>query len=184
MRADARRNREAIVSAALELLASDPEASIGAIASRAGVGRVTVYGHFCTRAELIDAVFESALAASERTLSELGCAVDPRTALAELIAATWRIVGRTRGLLLAARDHLPAERVRELHRLPLERVRSLLHRGRSEGVFRTDLSEDWLIAVYYNVVHGAVEEVAAGRLEERDAADAITRVVDSAFAPA
>ena len=36
-RADARRNIEGIVAAATELLAIDPEASIGDIAARAGV---------------------------------------------------------------------------------------------------------------------------------------------------
>src|SRR5689334_7111900 len=47
MRADARRNRELILAAARELLASDqPEVQIDAIAARAGVGVGTVYRHF------------------------------------------------------------------------------------------------------------------------------------------
>ena len=55
-RADARRNIAAILDAALLCLARDPDASIADIAQAAGVGRVTLYGHFKSRADLIDAV--------------------------------------------------------------------------------------------------------------------------------
>jgi AcrR family transcriptional regulator len=52
-RADARRNIAAILDAAVASLADNPDASMAEIAARAGVGRVTLYGHFKTRAELI-----------------------------------------------------------------------------------------------------------------------------------
>ena len=55
-RADARRNIAAILDAATECLAHDPEMSIADIAAAAGVGRITLYGHFRTRADLVDAV--------------------------------------------------------------------------------------------------------------------------------
>src|SRR4051794_20364060 len=47
MRADARRNRELILCAARELLASEkPDVQIDEVAARAGVGVGTVYRHF------------------------------------------------------------------------------------------------------------------------------------------
>jgi AcrR family transcriptional regulator len=49
-RADARRNIAAILEAATDCLARDPEMSIAGIAAAAGVGRITLYGHFKTRA--------------------------------------------------------------------------------------------------------------------------------------
>jgi len=55
-RADARRNVAAILDAATDCLARDPDTSIARIAAAAGVGRITLYGHFSTRAELVDAV--------------------------------------------------------------------------------------------------------------------------------
>jgi hypothetical protein len=55
-RADARRNIAAILDAATDCLARDPETSIAGIAAAAGVGRITLYGHFKTRADLVDAV--------------------------------------------------------------------------------------------------------------------------------
>ncbi|MDP3890630.1 MAG: TetR family transcriptional regulator, partial [Nocardioides sp.] len=60
-RSDARRNIEAILEAATVCLARSPEANITTIAQAAGVGRVTLYGHFESRSALIAAVAARAL---------------------------------------------------------------------------------------------------------------------------
>ena len=57
-RSDARRNRDAILAAALEALTESPDASLNAIAKRAGVANATLYRHFPTREELVLAVYE------------------------------------------------------------------------------------------------------------------------------
>jgi AcrR family transcriptional regulator len=57
LRADARRNHDAIVDAAYELFAEKgTDAQMDDIASRAGVGVGTVYRHFPAKEELLDAV--------------------------------------------------------------------------------------------------------------------------------
>ena len=67
-RADARRNIAAILEAALDCLARDPQASIADIAAAAGVGRITLYGHFSSRLELLDATFGYALQQADQVL--------------------------------------------------------------------------------------------------------------------
>jgi AcrR family transcriptional regulator len=57
-RSDARRNRDAILAAALEALTESPEASLNAIARRAGVANATLYRHFPSREELVLATYE------------------------------------------------------------------------------------------------------------------------------
>jgi AcrR family transcriptional regulator len=52
-RSDARRNRDAILAAALEALTESPDTSLNAIANRAGVANATLYRHFPTREELV-----------------------------------------------------------------------------------------------------------------------------------
>jgi AcrR family transcriptional regulator len=53
-----RRNRDAIVAAALEALTESPDASLNAIAKRAGVANATLYRHFPTREALVLAAYQ------------------------------------------------------------------------------------------------------------------------------
>src|SRR6201985_2091857 len=57
-RSDARRNRDAILAAALEALTASPNASLNAIAKRAGVANATLYRHFPSREELVLATYQ------------------------------------------------------------------------------------------------------------------------------
>ncbi|MBP2367407.1 TetR/AcrR family transcriptional regulator [Pseudonocardia parietis] len=183
-RADARRNITAILDAAQACLSSNPDVSIGEIAKAAGVGRVTLYGHFGSRAELVDATFARVLVEADQTLDAVDLDGDPRDALARLISSSWRIVNRFRTLLLAAQRALPDERVRELHDGPMRRVHELLERGRAERVFRTDLPDTWMVATFYSIMHAAADEIAAGRLDAQDAGDLLVTTLLATFAPA
>jgi len=80
-RADAVRNVEAIVDAATRLLAVNPDVSINEIAKAAGVGRVTLYGHFDSRATLISEVAARAIAHTDQTLAQVDLDGDPRDVL-------------------------------------------------------------------------------------------------------
>ena len=63
MRADARRNREKLLTAAMDLFASaDTEVSLEAVAKHAGVGIGTLYRHFPTRDALIEAAYRDEVA--------------------------------------------------------------------------------------------------------------------------
>lgn len=62
-RADARRNRAAILSAAWALFEEGGETSMAAVARRAGVGMATLYRNFPGRRELLEAVYADEVAA-------------------------------------------------------------------------------------------------------------------------
>jgi AcrR family transcriptional regulator len=183
VRADAQRNIDAIAAAAVECLSRDPEASVAEIAKTAGVGRVTLYGHFPSRADLVEAAFARAIADGEATLDAVDLDGDPRAALVRLVDASWELVNRFRSLLLAAQHTLPPGRIQELHEDPADRMRKLLERGRAEGAFRTDLPTSWLISTTQNVMHGAADEINAGRLRAGDAACYISATVLAALTP-
>ncbi len=182
-RADALRSIEAIVQAAAECLGRNPEASLSEIARAAGVGRVTLYGHFASRAEVVDAAMSRALDRGNEVLDTVDMTGDPRLALARYVAAGWHLVDQARALLAAAQRELSAGRIRELHAEPAARVEALVARGRVEGVFRTDLSIAWMVNVLHSVMHSAAEEIRAGRLTSDRAADHITATVLAAFTP-
>jgi AcrR family transcriptional regulator len=182
-RADARRNVAAILDAATDCLARDPEVSIAAIAAAAGVGRITLYGHFKTRAELADAVLARTIERADAILGATDTAGDPAEALTRLVAASWRIVHQFRNILLAAHRELPAERIRGVHDPILRRMQNLIERGQRAGTFRSDLPEQWLTTTAFSLMHAAAEDAAAGRVNADDAARLITATLLAAFTP-
>ena len=182
-RADARRNAEAIVRAAVEVLGYRPDASVAEIAQAAGVGRVTLYGHFPSRADLVEAALAHALALGHTVLDPVDLEGDAAGALTRLVDASWRLVATSRGLLMAAEKELTPGRIRDMHIDHAARAERLITRGQAEGSFRSDLPASWLVAVLQQVIHGAADEITAGRLEEADAARYITATVLGAFAP-
>ena len=169
-RADARRNVEAILDAAAMRWSRDPGASVAQIAADAGLGRITLYGHFPSRAELVDAVIARALDESERVLGALDLSGDPTDALARLIRSSWLLVAQTGSLMTVAADTLPPERMHQLHARLAARVEALIARGREEGAFRGDLPASWLVDCLHRIIHGAAADVESGRLHADDAA--------------
>lgn len=182
-RADARRNVAAILDAATDCLARDPEVSIADIAAAAGVGRITLYGHFKNRAELVDAVMGRAVEQADAILAATDTAGDPREELARLVAASWQIVHRFRNILLAAHRELPNERIRGLHDPVLRQVQDLIECGQRAGAFRSDMPMHWLTTTSFSLMHAAAEDVAAGRLDASDAPRLITATLLGAFTP-
>ncbi|TDD48874.1 TetR/AcrR family transcriptional regulator [Nonomuraea terrae] len=173
-RADAERNIAAILEAGTRLLSADPTASVADIAKAAGVGRVTLYGHFPSREALVDAVLDHAVRMADDVLENESIDAAPAPeAMARLLRSAWEILDRHRRLFLAADRVLATERIREHHERPLRRVERLIDRGRRDGDFRTDLPLPWLVTVFFSVVHSAAQEREAGRL----AADEVERVL-------
>ena len=174
-RADARRNAEAILVAAETCLSRDPDASMTEVATEAGLDRVTIYAHFKTRAELVELVARRVLTAANEVLRGVDLSGDPAAALERLVAASWEVTTRSGTLLVAAEKALPARVIRQLHAGELEdRVHDFIASGQRAGAFRTDLTTDWLVAVFHNTLHAAAGEIAAGRLARSDAAQVIT----------
>ena len=69
------RNVHAILDAAEELLGNHAPVTIAAVASQAGVSRVTVYAHFATGEALLEAVVERAVGHAAAALA----AAEPET---------------------------------------------------------------------------------------------------------
>ncbi|WP_152362075.1 TetR/AcrR family transcriptional regulator [Microlunatus speluncae] len=183
LRADAQQNVERILEAAIGCLGHNPEASMADIAKCAGVGRVTLYGHFPSRENLVEAALTRLLARGEAALSEVDLSADPGRALEALITSSWLLTAQAGALLEAAQSLLPPGRVHELHAAPEQRVMDLIRRGQAEGVFRDDLPVAWLANVMHYLMKGAAADVAAGHLDPAEVPRLITVTALSAFTP-
>jgi TetR/AcrR family transcriptional repressor of mexCD-oprJ operon len=182
-RVDAERNRAAILDAGLACFSRNADVSVADVARAAGVGRVTLYGHFPSRQDLIDAVVAHAISRADTALDAEALDDGPAPeALSRLIRSSWRIVDHHRSLLSAAQRDLPPARIRQHHDQAMARVERLIARGQDETDFRTDLPRPWLVATFYSVLHSAAEEVDAGRLDPIQAPEILTATLLAAFA--
>jgi AcrR family transcriptional regulator len=182
-RADAERNIAAILDAGLACLSRNPDASVTEVAQAAGVGRVTLYGHFPSRQALVDAVLAHAIRQAHAVLDAEAIDHGPASdALSRLIRSSWRVVDHHRGLLAAAQRDLPPARIRRHHDQAVARVERLIARGQDEGEFRTDLPRPWLVATFYSLMHAAAEEVDAGRLDPAQAGSVLATTILAALA--
>ena len=173
-RADAERSVAAILEAALESLASDPDSSMSEIARRAGVVRATIYVHFPSRETLLDAVMEHAVAeVAAATSSAEPQRGEPAEALERVLRATWRELARFHALLAINTARLSAEELHRRHRPVLDQLQPLIERGQRQGVFRADLPVAWHLAVLRAIVHTASHEIAGGRIPESEAEAAL-----------
>lgn len=180
-RADARRSIEKALVAATECLGRNPEAGMSEIAKAAGVGRVTLYTHFPTREDLIEAAMQRLLDQGDQHLEGIDLDGDPREVLTALIESSWLLMAQAGAVLEAAQRSLPPGRVRELHAKPEKRINTLISRGQADGVFRDDQPAAWLASVLHHLLKGAADDVAQGRIDAQDAPGLITATVLSAY---
>ncbi|MFF5797835.1 TetR/AcrR family transcriptional regulator [Streptomyces albogriseolus] len=170
-RADAERSREAVLDAAVRLLAERPDAGMAAIAAAAGVTRQTIYAHFGTRDALLEAVAdrvtEEAMAVMDAAEVEDGPALD---ALLRLQDIGWLLFKRHPVLLQLGTAPAHAEADRARHEPVAARLTRLIEKGQAAGEFDPDPPAAWLVGAVTALGHAAGNEVGAGRMTVAEAA--------------
>ncbi len=142
LRADAARNRAAIVETAREVFAEQGlDAPLDEIAHRAGTGNATLYRRFPTRADLVSAVFAERmtehLAAVQAGLAD----PDPWDGFASYVQAAAAMQARDRGIAdLVTMDVSSAPDIERLRSEAFDGLVRLVERARSAGVLRADFA--------------------------------------------
>ncbi|MGW4797336.1 TetR/AcrR family transcriptional regulator [Nonomuraea sp. NPDC004297] len=154
VRADARRNIDALLKAASEVFAAaGVDAPIREIAAKAGVGVGTLYRHFPQRSDLIAAVFRSEVDACADAARALAAEHPPGVALARWLQRYAMFIGTKRGLAAAlhsgdpAFDALPAYFRQRFHPV----LAALLESAAGAGEARTDVEPDDLLQAVANL---------------------------------
>jgi AcrR family transcriptional regulator len=145
LRADAQRNREQLLAAAVAAFSgSGPEATLDSIARAAGVGIGTLYRHFPSREALIDAAYRSELARLCDSVPGLLAALPPDQALRAWMDNFVDYMTTKRGMAEALRavvasggNPFAASRARLL-----AAIDGLLQAGARAGLLRPDVSPD------------------------------------------
>src|ERR1700748_3063984 len=147
-RSDSLRNREQLLQAAAAVFsAGGPDASLDAVAKRAGVGIGTLYRHFPTREALFEAVYRREV----QQLSELAEALKGEADLVEALRRWLRsnveFVATKKGMLAALA--LTMDGSSELYAHNFDRltkaIGALLQRAAAAGEIRADVGPEDLL---------------------------------------
>jgi len=147
-RADAQRNRERVLEAAKVVFsAGGPDASLEAVARRAGVGIGTLYRHFPTREALFEAVYRREVEQLGELAEQLKGEASPVEALRKWLRSNVEFVATKKGM--AAALTLAAAPPSELTAFSFERltkaIGALLDRAVAAGEIRADVGPEDLL---------------------------------------
>ncbi|MER5435771.1 helix-turn-helix domain-containing protein [Streptomyces sp. NPDC002588] len=168
LRADARRNREKILSAAVRVFAEEGlEAHLERIAKEAGVGSGTLYRNFPTREALIEAAYRNELSRLCEAASELLAAMPPREALRAWMGRFIDYATAKLGMAEALRAVVDSGVNPYAHssELIMTALTSLMDAATAAGTIRSDVSP----AVMFAALTGVA--LASGKPEEREQAE-------------
>ena len=152
LRSDARRNRERLVASARELLASEGvDVSVDEITRHAGLGMGTLYRHFPTKEELVDAVLEDAFAELVELAEQAAAAEDAWAGLTGFMEQALASHAANRGLkhVLATQEHGARRRAMRERIQPL--LRKVVERAQAQGALRPDFTAEDLSLVFWAV---------------------------------
>jgi AcrR family transcriptional regulator len=141
LRADARRNRERLMTAAQAAFTENGEAaSLDDIAKRAGVGPGTLYRHFPSREALLAEVYREGVAGLAQRAAELGETAAPMDALETFLREQVEFARTKRGLGVAVKAMIASDSpTMEWCRDTLRgAMRDLVERAQADGSVRAD----------------------------------------------
>jgi TetR/AcrR family transcriptional regulator, mexCD-oprJ operon repressor len=166
---------EAILDVAANLLAGGGEPpSMADIAAAAGVGRATLYRHFPTREQLLQALSTNARDATASRLAEADLDTVPVT---EAIARVARVVaaGGSKYAALISRfgvSDYGGDAEQQIDTM----IRALLQRGLDDGTFRGDLTVEELLFLLGQLLQAAARMTAEHVAGVEKAAALVTSV--------
>jgi AcrR family transcriptional regulator len=137
--AEARRNDERILEAALEVFSADQRAPMSAVAERAGVGQASLYRRFPSKDALLSRVAERGMTrVHEAALAALEAPGDAWEALTAFLR--WYLESGTPRLAALLGAFSPEERLFELAHETNEAMQALVERTAKAGRLREDIT--------------------------------------------
>ena len=172
LRADAARNRDAIVAVARDVFAEQGlEAPLEVIAARAGVGIATLYRRFPTREKLVAAALVDKVAEYADAARQALAAPDPWAGFAGCVQRICELQAGDRGLSDLASMTLSAdEQVEQLRRTANDLLITVIDRAKAQGTLREDFVGEDLVLLL-------IATAAVMHVTRADAPDAWRRFV-------
>ena len=179
-RSDARRNRGAVIEAAMAILPAEPNASMATIAERSGLGRTTVYRHFPARNDLIRALFEHVVDEARQVTSDvIEAGGSTRETMYALGPAIIGIADRYR--FLADLRDLGSDVIAESTTDPNQPTRHFVEAAQQRGEIDPGRPVQWILTSINGLALGASTEMQTGRLTRERAGELLGETMVRAF---
>jgi AcrR family transcriptional regulator len=172
LRADAERNRAAIIEVAREVFAEQGlEAPLEAIAARAGVGIATLYRRFPSREKLVAAALVEQVGAYAEAAERALATADPWSGFAGFVQQICELQAGDRGLSDLLSMTLSAdEHIEQLRRSANDLIIRVIDRAKAEGNLRRDFVGEDLVLLL-------IATAAVMKVTRQDAPDTWRRFV-------
>ena len=140
MRADAARNRQALIDAAQRLFASRGlSVTLDDIAAEAGVNVATAYRHFANKHELLEGFVNQKVAEAVTIAEESAAVDDPWEGLTQFFTRSLDLMTSSRGVHDMFAPGYAAEQLESVEEQLQRPLRRLLKRAQQAGLVRRDV---------------------------------------------
>ncbi|WP_079031938.1 TetR/AcrR family transcriptional regulator [Streptomyces specialis] len=152
LRGDARRNRERLLDAARALFAErGVDVAMAEIARRAGVSNGTLYNHFPTRQDLIEAVFLDRLEKNVELAEQARAADDPWQGFADYVTGICELQAADRGYNEVVTRGMTSPAARRLQATATAALADVFARAQRAGTLRADAAIEDLAFVVWGI---------------------------------
>lgn len=176
------RTRQAIIDAAVEVLARNPAASLGDVAVAAGVGRTTLHRYFAERADLNTALREEAERRLVRAHDRARVAEDTGAEAIRRLCQEYFDLGDILSLLFT--EQLSAAGINEP-----ETVRcygefdQMVRRGHHDGTVDPELPVSWVTSLVWSHLYAGWAYIAEQDVSRHEALRLVLRCITGAVTP-
>jgi AcrR family transcriptional regulator len=178
-RADAQRNREAVIEAAIKVLAERPQASMRDVADASGLGRTTVYRHFATRDDLVRALLDRVVTESRETMLAAEDEGDAERVLRRLARDLVALSDRYR--FLDQHREMREERVASPSASESAPYERWFGAAQERGELRRDIPTGFMLAMLRGMSVATADELVADRMDSGRAGELLGDVLVNAF---
>lgn len=173
-----KKSTRALLDASFSILLNDPHASLSEIASKAGVGRATLYRHYPTREDLIAAIaIESMhlIGAALQPISEQG--LQGLVAVKAMVTALLPLAERFHFLQMIWTTVELDKQVWQLYEEQMNTIWYWISAGQKAGEINHQLSAEWIVSVFDAMLYSASWMLANGRMQEAHIAEQFEQVL-------
>lgn len=169
--ARAERSRQALIQAGMVLLAENREASLSDVAQAAGVGRATLYRHFETREQLIEAISIQCVDTFEKETAPIENEAETYLDAVRLLIEKVMPLNKELSFIMKLDSLIDGiDTLTHLYKEQDKATRDLLRQCQKEKSIRQDVPVDWLSAFLDSLFIAAWRMVNEFNTSHREAA--------------